>query len=108
MKWEPIQRSSSAGYSSRTHPLTPKRNQELTAAIGSHHAEAFDQLGSLYYSEEDYDDFYYGKDQRFPISMDPLVFCSSKLLQGSRAGKRSWSVNLSLPFGINSRRHCLP
>ena len=54
------------GIPSRTHPLTPKINQELTAEIGTYHAKAFDKIGSLYYTEEDYDDFYYGKGSTFP------------------------------------------
>lgn len=54
------------GEPSRVHPLTPKRNQELTTKIGSYHARALNRIGSLYYSEEDYDDFYYGKGSTLP------------------------------------------
>lgn len=54
------------GIQSRTHPLTPKLNQELTREIGTYHAKAFDKLGSTYYSEESFDDFYYGKGSTFP------------------------------------------
>ena len=54
------------GIPSRTHPLTPKLNQELTRKIGDFHAEALDKIGSLYYTEESYDDFYYGKGSTFP------------------------------------------
>ena len=54
------------GIPSRTHPLTPVENQNITKEIGQYHAKAFDKLGSLYYSEEDYDDFYYGKGSTFP------------------------------------------
>ncbi|MCB4799736.1 M14 family metallopeptidase [Neotamlana laminarinivorans] len=54
------------GIPSRTHPLTPKLNQELTAKIGNYHAEALDKIGSLYFTEESYDDFYYGKGSTFP------------------------------------------
>jgi hypothetical protein len=54
------------GVQSRTHPLTPKLNQELTKQIGNYHAKALDKIGSLYYTEEDYDDFYYGKGSTFP------------------------------------------
>ncbi len=54
------------GIPERTHPLTPSMNQELTQRIGTYHAAALDQIGSLYYSEEDYDDFYYGKGSTFP------------------------------------------
>jgi len=54
------------GVQSRTHPLTPKMNQELTKLIGNFHAKALDKIGSLYFTEEDYDDFYYGKGSTFP------------------------------------------
>lgn len=54
------------GIPSRTHPMTPKLNQELTRKIGDFHAKALDNIGSLYYTEEDYDDFYYGKGSTFP------------------------------------------
>ncbi|MCL6294706.1 M14 family metallopeptidase [Jejuia spongiicola] len=54
------------GIPSRTHPLTPKQNQELTKSIGEFHAEALNKIGSLYYTEESYDDFYYGKGSTFP------------------------------------------
>lgn len=54
------------GIPSRTHPLTPKMNQELTKGIAKYHAKALDKIGSLYYSEESFDDFYYGKGSTFP------------------------------------------
>jgi hypothetical protein len=54
------------GIPSRTHPLTPKLNQELTKGIATYHAKALDKIGSLYYSEESFDDFYYGKGSTFP------------------------------------------
>src|SRR5690606_22163379 len=46
------------GIPSRTHPLTPQLNQELTKEIGNYHAAALDGIGSLYFTEENYDDFY--------------------------------------------------
>ncbi|MEP0132237.1 MAG: M14 family zinc carboxypeptidase [Eudoraea sp.] len=54
------------GEPTRVHPLTPAMNQELTAQIGSYHAKALDKIGSLYFSEERYDDYYYGKGSTFP------------------------------------------
>jgi hypothetical protein len=54
------------GVQSRVHPLTPKSNQELTKEIGNFHAKALDKIGSLYFTEERYDDFYYGKGSTFP------------------------------------------
>ncbi|MBK7407724.1 MAG: zinc carboxypeptidase [Saprospirales bacterium] len=54
------------GVPERTNPLTPERNQELTAQIGQYHAAALDAIGSLYFSQENYDDFYYGKGSTYP------------------------------------------
>jgi len=54
------------GIPSRTHPLTPELNQKLTAKIGEYHAKALDKIGSLYFTEERFDDFYYGKGSTFP------------------------------------------
>lgn len=54
------------GEPSRVNPLTPHINQDLTREIGTYHAKALDKLGSLYYSEERYDDYYYGKGSTFP------------------------------------------
>ena len=54
------------GVPSRTNPNTPERNQELTAEIATYHADYLEQVGSLYYSEETFDDFYYGKGSTYP------------------------------------------
>ncbi|HMO32274.1 MAG TPA: M14 family metallopeptidase [Lacibacter sp.] len=54
------------GVPSRVNPNTPARNQELTAAIGNFHAKYLDSIGSLYFTKEGYDDFYYGKGSTFP------------------------------------------
>lgn len=54
------------GIPSRNNPNTPKENFELTEKIGTYHAKALDKIGSLYYSQESFDDFYYGKGSTFP------------------------------------------
>lgn len=54
------------GVPSRTNPNTPALNQEMTARVAEYHARAFDQIGSLYYTREQFDDFYYGKGSTFP------------------------------------------
>ncbi|MCH7413475.1 zinc carboxypeptidase [Belliella sp. R4-6] len=54
------------GVPSRSHPLTPKRNFELTEKISRYHAHSLDSIGSLYYSKEDFDDFNYGKGSTYP------------------------------------------
>ena len=54
------------GIPSRNNPLTPARTFELTAQIAEYHAAALDQLGSLYYTKESFDDFYVGKGSTYP------------------------------------------
>ena len=54
------------GVPSRVNPNTPKRNQELTGQIAAYHAKYLDSIGSLYFTKEGYDDFYYGKGSTYP------------------------------------------
>jgi hypothetical protein len=54
------------GVPSRVNPNTPSMNQQLTASIGKFHAKYLDSIGSLYFTKEGYDDFYYGKGSTFP------------------------------------------
>ena len=54
------------GVPSRTNPNTPASNQELTARIATYHARAFDGIGQPYFSEETFDDFFYGKGSTYP------------------------------------------
>ncbi|MEJ7914544.1 MAG: M14 family zinc carboxypeptidase, partial [Chitinophagaceae bacterium] len=49
------------GVPSRVNPLTPAKNMELTEKMGKFHAAFLDRIGSLYFTKENYDDFYYGK-----------------------------------------------
>jgi hypothetical protein len=54
------------GISSRKNPWTPLKNVELTAALGGFHATALDKIKQLYFTQESYDDFYYGKGSTYP------------------------------------------
>lgn len=54
------------GVPSRMHPLTPLSNLDLTKKIAAYHAKALDGIGSFYFTQEGYDDFYYGKGSTFP------------------------------------------
>ncbi|WP_405207717.1 M14 family metallopeptidase [Aquimarina sp. LLG6339-5] len=90
------------GIQSRTHPLTPKLNQELTKKIGNYHAEAFNKIGSLYFTEENFDDFYYGKGSTFPDINGGIGILFE---QGSSRGHAQESVNgiLTFPFTIRNQ-----
>jgi hypothetical protein len=88
------------GIQSRTHPLTPERNQELTAEFAEFHARALDSLGSLYYTEERFDDFYMGKGSTFP----DLHGCIGILFeQASSRGQVQDTQNGSLTFPFSIR-----
>lgn len=54
------------GVPSRNNPLTPPENYELTAEIARYHEKYLDSIGSLYFTEEDFDDFYVGKGSSYP------------------------------------------
>ena len=54
------------GIPERTNPLTPLKNVELTNRFAAYHAKALDQRGSLYYTQERFDDFYMGKGSTYP------------------------------------------
>lgn len=90
------------GEPSRVHPLTPKINQELTAEIGTYHAKALDKIGSLYYSEENYDDYYYGKGSTFPDVNGSIGILFE---QGSSRGHLQETENgiLTFPFTVRNQ-----
>lgn len=54
------------GVPSRNNPLTPERNYELTHEIAKYHAAFLDKIGSSYFSEEQFDDYYFGKGSSYP------------------------------------------
>lgn len=90
------------GIQSRTHPLTPKLNQKLTKKIGNYHAKALDNIGSLYYTEENFDDFYYGKGSTFPDINGSIGILFE---QGSSRGHAQQTDNglLTFPFTIRNQ-----
>ena len=89
------------GVPSRQNPLTPDANFKMTATIAEHHAKALDDIGSLYYSKENFDDFYYGKGSTYPD-----VHGSVGILfeQASARGHRQKSVygEVTFPFAIKN------
>ena len=67
MKWALIHRTFfQPGVPSRNNPLTPERTFELTEQIARFHADALDEVGSLYWTRETFDDFYIGKGSTYP------------------------------------------
>jgi len=54
------------GVSTRTNPFVPKEIDDMTRDIAAFHARYLDKIGSRYYSEEGFDDFYPGKGSSYP------------------------------------------
>jgi len=90
------------GIPTRVNPNTPWKNQELTESIAKFHAEALDQIGSLYYSRESFDDFYYGKGSTYPDANGGIGILFE---QASSRGHLQKSANgdLSFPFTIRNQ-----
>jgi hypothetical protein len=90
------------GVPSRTHPLTPLKNIELTKKMGEFHAKALDAIGSFYYTQENFDDYYYGKGSTFPDVQGAIGLLFE---QASSRGHAQESTNgvLRFPFTIRNQ-----
>lgn len=90
------------GIPSRTNPNTPQKNQDLTWEIGKYHAAALDEIGSLYYTKESFDDFYYGKGSTYPDANGGIGILFE---QASSRGHLQKTDNglLSFPFSIRNQ-----
>ncbi|HET9430071.1 MAG TPA: M14 metallopeptidase family protein [Chitinophagaceae bacterium] len=90
------------GVPSRVNPLTPDKNQELTARLGNFHAAYLDRIGSLYFTKEGYDDFYYGKGSTYPDINGAIGILFE---QASSRGHLQQTTNglLSFPFTIRNQ-----
>jgi hypothetical protein len=88
------------GVQSRVNPLTPAKNQELTAKIAAYHTQYLDKIGSLYYTKEGFDDFYYGKGSTYPDAQG----CVGILFeQASSRGHAQQTSNGVLKFSFTIR-----
>jgi hypothetical protein len=90
------------GVPSRVNPLTPVKNQELTNKLAKYHAKALDKIGSLYFTKENYDDFYYGKGSTYPDINGAIGILFE---QASSRGHAQETANgiLKFPFTIKNQ-----
>ncbi len=90
------------GVPSRVNPNTPLKNQELTGAIANYHAKYLDSIGSMYFTKEGYDDFYYGKGSTYPDINGSIGILFE---QASSRGHLQETENglLSFPFTIRNQ-----
>ena len=88
------------GVPERKNPLISDLNQALTKEIGTYHEDALNKIGSLYYSEESYDDFFFGKASTYPDANGSIGILFE---QGSSRGHIQESTNGILTFGFTIR-----
>lgn len=90
------------GVQSRNNPVIPGDNQTLTAEIGNYHAKYLDSIGSLYYTEESYDDYYLGKGSSYPDAHGSIGILFEQA--GTKGHLREVSGGfLSFPFAIRNQ-----
>lgn len=90
------------GIPSRNNPNTPEDAFVFTRKLAEKHAEYLDRIGSLYYTRESFDDFYYGKGSTYPDIHGGIGILFE---QASPRGHLQESVNgdVSFPFAIRNQ-----
>lgn len=90
------------GVPTRVNPVTPARNQQLTAEIAQYHARALSEKGISFYSGENFDDFYYGKGSTYPDANGCIGILFE---QASSRGSAQETANglLSFPYSIRNQ-----
>ncbi|MFC4698642.1 M14 metallopeptidase family protein [Glaciecola siphonariae] len=83
------------GIPSRKNPWTPDTNVTLTKALANFHAQALDKNKELYFTEESFDDFYYGKGSTYPDAHGSIGILFE---QASSRGHAQESINGLLEF----------
>ncbi|MCE9679728.1 peptidase M14 [Shewanella sp. AS1] len=84
------------GVAARTHPLTPAKNQQLTAQLATFYAKALDGLKQPYFTGQQFDDFYYGKGSTYPDINGAIGVLFE---QAGVTGQRLETTNGLLTFG---------
>ncbi|MEL6592902.1 MAG: zinc carboxypeptidase, partial [Bacteroidota bacterium] len=91
------------GVPSRNHPLTPPKTYDLHRELATYHAKALDEIGSLYYSEEGFDDFYYGKGSTYPDINGAVGILFEQASSRGHAQRRSDGTVLDFAFTIRNQ-----
>jgi len=89
------------GVENRANPLTQAGNFPMTVEIGKYHARALDKIGSLYYSQESFDDFYIGKGSSYPDVHGAVGILFEQASSRGHVQKSNYG-NLTFPFAIRN------
>jgi hypothetical protein len=90
------------GVPSRVNPITPPQNQVLTAKIAGYHAKLLSEKNILFYTGENFDDFYYGKGSTYPDAQGSIGILFE---QASSRGSVQETENglLTFPYSIRNQ-----
>lgn len=89
------------GIPSRKFPWTPDKNVDLTHKMAAFHAKYLDQIGSLYYSEESFDDFYIGKGSTYPDVNGSVGILFEQASSRGHAQENDYGI-LTFPMAIKN------
>ncbi len=89
------------GIPSRKFPWTPDKNVELTHKMAKFHAKYLDEIGSLYYSEESFDDFYIGKGSTYPDVNGSIGILFEQASSRGHAQENDYGI-LTFPMAIRN------
>ncbi len=86
----------------RNNPLVPQRTIDLTGEFAKRHAALLDKAGSLYYTQEGFDDFYMGKGSTYPDLHGAVGILFE---QASSRGLKQQTIHgeLTFPFTIRNQ-----
>jgi len=90
------------GIPSRDNPNTPPEAYSITNMIADYHASALDQIGSLYYARETFDDFYYGKGSTYPDINGGIGILFEQASSRGHARETDHGI-LTFPFTIRNQ-----
>lgn len=90
------------GVPTRVNPLTPARNQELTAKIATFHARLLSENRVQFFTGENFDDFYYGKGSTYPDVQGSIGILFE---QASSRGSAQETDNglLTFPYSVKNQ-----
>ncbi|MFP4690364.1 MAG: M14 family zinc carboxypeptidase [Bacteroidales bacterium] len=88
----------------RVNPRTPDVTDELTMEVGKYHAKFFDEIGQTYYTQQGFDDFYYGKGSTYPDVQGSIGILFE---QASTRGHLRETIHGVIPFAQTIRNQVL-
>lgn len=90
------------GMPSRNNPMTPEKVYDLTGKVAEYYAKGLDKIGSLYYTKEGYDDYYYGKGSTYPDVNGAVGILFEQASSRGHAQESNHGV-LTFPFTIRNQ-----